>query len=378
MPLSVGPRVLDPEIGVRRGYFLFDDDYVGVVDSPKGKVTEFEGLVTFGIQDHHSHPTLAAILADAVDLSACGDYKCVEKLLAGCGQELKVGVNYLLPGVPRVELRDPWIVFSKSLHRAYASDDLEPRGYLGWFGTILEWMGRDRFLQNLKKILKKYVSLGYVGITDMFTIPGLLPSETPIEVRTYCPVPGCDGLKVFIDGTLEEGDVMLGSIAVGECPFRCRGKVAAHAMGDAAVDLLLRRCSGDFRIEHAVVLRDDQIEEIARRGIPVCVQPSFLKLDEELAPKVLGDRLPFAFRFGSLEKRGAKILIGSDFPIGDPHPMVMMQQATGKLAPRWFREPMSLEGYLKGLVGMSPNRNFISILGPEGFRSFRVEDLLPS
>ena len=378
MPLSVGPRVLDPILGIRRGYYLYDDDFAGVVDLPRGRVLEFEGIVTFGIQDHHGHPTLAALLAEAVDLSVCRDFKCVEKLLRSQAQELKVGVNYGLPGRPRMELRGPWIVFSRSLHRVYASGDLEPREHLGWFGTLLDWMGRDRFHRNLKRVLEEYASLGYVGVTDMYTLPDLLPRGSPIELKKYCPIPGCDGMKVFVDGTLEGGDILLGPIAQGECPFRDGVNVAAHAMGDGAVDVLLRSCFGKFRIEHAIVLRDDQIKEIAERGITVCVQPSFLELDEELAPRVLGERISLAFRFGSLERRGVDVLIGSDYPIGDPHPNRMLRLATGLRAPKWFRDPMSLEGYLRGLVGKDPKTDHISIMEPSGFRSLRVDELLPS
>jgi len=378
MPLSVGPRVLDPELGIRCGYYLYDDDFAGVVDLPMGKVLEFKGIVTFGIQDHHGHPTLAALLAEAVDLSICKDFKCVEKLLESQRQELKVGVNYSLPGRPRMKLQDPWIVFSRSLHRIYASPDLEPRGYLGWFGTILDWMGMERFYKNLNRVLEEYASLGYISVTDMYTLPDLLPRGGPIELKRYCPIPGCDGMKVFVDGTLEGRDILLDPIAHGECPFRDGVNVAAHAMGDGAVDILLKSCSGRFRIEHAMVLRDDQIKEIAERGITVCIQPSFLELDEELAPRVLGERISLAFRFGSLEKQGVKVLIGSDFPIGDPHPIRMLRLATGLRAPEWFRDPMSLEGYLRGLVGADPKTNYISIVESTGVRSLRIDELLPS
>ncbi len=376
MPLSVGPIVMDPNGGLRRGYYIFDEEFAGIEDDPVGKTLEFEGVVLFGIWDHHAHPTLASILAGAVDLSGCTSGKCVERLLQRSHGSIAVGVNYGMAGNPEVDLDRPWIVFSRSLHRLYHSEGLEPEGPLGWFGTILNSMDRETFEENLRWVLSEFASLGYSGVSDMYTLPGLAPRVAPIHVEPYCPVQGCMGLKVFLDGTLEGGDIMLGRHG-GECPIPERTEWAAvHAMGDGAVDVLLHGCSGGFRIEHAIVLRDDQIGEISRRGIPVCVQPSFLEVDREMAPRVLGERIVDSFRFGSLEAAGVRLLIGSDYPVGRADPMEMLRLATGAKAPPWFQDPMSLEGFLLGLMG--PRRDAITIFDGRGFRTCRIAGLLPS
>lgn len=102
--------------------------------------------------------------------------------------------------------------------------------------------------------------------------------------------------------------------------------VSVHAIGDRAVDHVLDafEATGDparHRLEHAMILSDEQAERIARLGCHVTMQPEFLlrfgaAYRNQLGPEVAA-RLK---RVASLRRLGVPMSLNSDRPIvpGDP------------------------------------------------------------
>lgn len=210
-------------------------------------------------------------------------------------------------------------------------------------------------------------SAGLSGATDMGlkaadaeALAGLeAEGELPLpcdgflwEDPTACPAlwehPGrgfrVQGVKLFADGALGSRGAAL-SEPYGDEPGTCglliheaqslreqvakglrRGaQVAVHAIGDAAADEVLGAVAEagrgmGVRLEHAQVLRPDQVDRLAALGVTASLQPCHWLSDRAWAPARLGARLPWAYRAASLRRAGAALLLGTDFPIEPPDP----------------------------------------------------------
>ncbi|MFN4046271.1 MAG: amidohydrolase, partial [Acidilobaceae archaeon] len=95
-------------------------------------------------------------------------------------------------------------------------------------------------------------------------------------------------------------------------------KTAIHAIGDAGLDEVISAAEearpSEFRVEHASVSWDEQIEALARLGAYVVVQPRF-RVSDWWIDRRLGPRLKLAYRFKSFLKSGVKIALSSDSPV---------------------------------------------------------------
>jgi predicted amidohydrolase YtcJ len=124
---------------------------------------------------------------------------------------------------------------------------------------------------------------------------------------------------------------------------RAGWQVAAHAIGDAALDLVLDALDeaergGPFparggtvprhRIEHGVRIRTDQIGRLARSGMSVVTQPCFIDdfgdplLQQYRGRPGVGDY----FRMRSLMAAGVSVVGSSDRPVAAGSPLRAMQQ----------------------------------------------------
>jgi predicted amidohydrolase YtcJ len=103
-------------------------------------------------------------------------------------------------------------------------------------------------------------------------------------------------------------------------------RVAVHAIGDRAVDHVLSAfvASGQasrHRLEHAMILSDDQISAIKNAGCPVTMQPEFLIRFGHAYQKQLGlEKASKLNRIKSLLDAGIPLALNSDRPIvaGNP------------------------------------------------------------
>jgi predicted amidohydrolase YtcJ len=111
----------------------------------------------------------------------------------------------------------------------------------------------------------------------------------------------------------------------------CAGwQMALHAIGDAAVDLAIEafekaqarmpRADARHRIEHGGVIRDDQLERLARLGVTVVSQPSFIHdFGDRYADQLGPERTPWLYRGRSLLEAGVRLVGSTDRPLpGDP------------------------------------------------------------
>jgi predicted amidohydrolase YtcJ len=130
---------------------------------------------------------------------------------------------------------------------------------------------------------------------------------------------------------------------------RAGWQVAAHAMGDLAVDLVLdalteAQASGPcpaqapeprHRIEHGALIRPDQLARLASMDMTVVTQPVMVtEFGDLFAGVVAADRLNEVFRVRSLIEAGVVVAASSDRPVAPGSPLLgiqamVLRQASG-------------------------------------------------
>lgn len=119
-------------------------------------------------------------------------------------------------------------------------------------------------------------------------------------------------------------------------------QVAGHAMGDRAVDLLLDSLAAAgpiqeirarrHRIEHAGLVRPDQLQRIVDLGVVVVIQPAFISTFGDMFAQNFGsDRLSWSIRAKSLMDRGVIVAASSDRPVAPGAPLIGIQAMAERL-----------------------------------------------
>jgi len=121
-----------------------------------------------------------------------------------------------------------------------------------------------------------------------------------------------------------------------EAAYAAGWSIAAHAIGDRAVDLavdIIAHCQAVYgprrvpnRIEHASMTRPEQLARLADAGIAVTPQASFFRDGGDGMTASLGpDRLPWAYRAASFLEAGVTLAGSSDRPVADGNVLRGMQ-----------------------------------------------------
>ncbi|MFK0008345.1 amidohydrolase [Paenarthrobacter sp. NPDC090520] len=121
-----------------------------------------------------------------------------------------------------------------------------------------------------------------------------------------------------------------------ESAYAAGWSIAAHAIGDRAIDLaldILSDCQATYgprcvpnRIEHASMTRPEQLDRLAEAGIAVTPQASFFRDGGDGMTASLGlERLPWAYRAASFLEAGVTLAGSSDRPVADGNVLRGMQ-----------------------------------------------------
>lgn len=156
-------------------------------------------------------------------------------------------------------------------------------------------------------------------------IDGALGSRGAALFEEYSDDPGNRGLTLFNDETIEY---------VARHAIYHGFQVCTHAIGDRGNYLALKMYEKVFnmfpekakdirwRIEHAQVLRKEDIPEFVRLGILPSMQPTHATSDMYWAEARLGsERIKGAYAWQSLLSTGSIIIGGSDFPVESVNPL---------------------------------------------------------
>ena len=155
-------------------------------------------------------------------------------------------------------------------------------------------------------------------------IDGALGSRGAALLSDYSDDPGNSGLLFMQPETLQ---------AQVDKAIACGFQVGVHAIGDkgnqVALDALEASISkypdnpGRHRVEHAQTLTAEDIPRFAKLGIIAAMQPTHATSDMYWAEARLGPaRTQYAYAWRSLLDSGARLALGSDFPVEEVNPML--------------------------------------------------------
>ncbi|WP_166134735.1 amidohydrolase [Nocardioides ochotonae] len=191
-------------------------------------------------------------------------------------------------------------------------------------------------------------------------------------LRTGDPLPGCDDratmgpLKIISDGSLNTrtawccepyadasrlehpaGQPNQSPEELRELLVRARGaglEVATHAIGDAAAADALsayEETGARGSIEHAQMMRREDIARMGALGLRASVQPAHLIDDRDLTERVWGERSARCFAFRWMLEDGVELAMGSDAPVSPLDPWLAIAAAVHRSGDE--REPWHAE-----------------------------------
>jgi predicted amidohydrolase YtcJ len=237
--------------------------------------------------------------------------------------------------------------------------------------------------------LEQAASLGVTGVVDLErgqTAADWEPRDSPIRVRvaTYA-----DGLDAVVAAGLRTGDVLPGGspgvVTMGPLKIISDGslntrtawcceeyadgsgagaanqssdeltrlldlahahglEVATHAIGDLALREALAAYDATGAIgsiEHAQLVRRDQLPLMARLGLRASVQPAHLLDDRDVTELCWPDRAERCFAFRWMVDAGVQLALGSDAPVSPLDPWLAISAAVHRSAderPPWHPE----------------------------------------
>lgn len=178
---------------------------------------------------------------------------------------------------------------------------------------------------------------------DLITMgPLKILSDGSLNTRTaHCHSPYADGAElahpsgVMAYTSTELVDLMRRAEAAGL-------RVNAHAIGDAALDLVLDAAAASGaagRIEHAQLADPAAITRMAELGWSASVQPAHLLDDRPVAAQCWPDRMDRCFAFASFRRAGVALEFGSDAPVSRLDPWLAMSAAVYRGDPRSGEAP---------------------------------------
>ena len=329
------------------------------------------GTVVPGLHDHHVHlwssaaalesvpagppgVRTAAELRDALhaaDADADGWIRAVGYHDSVAGALDRHGLDDLAPPVPvRVQHRSGalWTLNSAALARIGAHDHPDGR-----FFREDPAIPRAQ-APSLRALSDRLAAFGVTGLTEATPGYGRRDIETFTrarqsgELRQHLHCMAVAGTrpteavsvgpaKIILDDTTLDLDVLCRWVAENHAADH---PVAVHAVTDSQLVVTiaaLREAGGHpgDRIEHAAVVPDDCIADLAELGVTVVTQPNFVaeRGDEYRAevPVAQHDQL---WRVASLADAGIPVALSTDAPFGDGDPWAAMRAAVHRRTPK--------------------------------------------
>lgn len=164
---------------------------------------------------------------------------------------------------------------------------------------------------------------------------GALGSHGALVLEPYADRGDSRGLQL-----LARGELFAQLRAIRAAGFQA----AVHAIGDGATRLVLdgfekvlgAEAASDhrWRVEHAQLVHPEDLPRFAALGVIASVQPTHCTSDAGMTEERLGEaRIARAHPWRRLADSGARLALGSDFPIEEPGPLEGLQAAVARTRP---------------------------------------------
>lgn len=318
------------------------------------------GAVIPGLHDHHVHVHSAAAEADSVRVGTAevSDRDDLARILAEAepgedGWIRAVGyheamagpldrdrLDTLTPPVPvRIQHRSGilWTLNSKGLAAVGLAD--HPDGRLRsadrtWSDALQR---RDTAIDELSNRLSAYGVTGITDATPDLDIGDIVKLDEVhrhggMRQRLHHLAPG---KRILHDDNLNLDELTDWVVR----RHRDDAPVAVHCV--TAVQLVVTiaalRAAGshpDDRIEHAAVVPDDCLGDLADLGVTVVTQPNFVaERGDQYLSDVPADEHRQLWRVASLLDAGVRVALSTDMPFGDGDPWAAMRAAVRRRTP---------------------------------------------
>ncbi|MYW47761.1 amidohydrolase [Streptomyces sp. SID161] len=207
------------------------------------------------------------------------------------------------------------------------------------------WWDRERGAEQIPELVEKRHALsrgGFRAGTVKLMLDGVAENHTAALLDPYLDRCGCataERGRSFIDPGRLPGYVT----ALDALGFQCH----FHALGDRAVRDALdaieaaRAANGpsDTRphLAHLQVVHPDDVPRFARLGATANIQPLWAahepQMDELTIPFLGAERAARQYPFASLQRSGARLAAGSDWPVSSPDPLQGIHVAVNRVEP---------------------------------------------
>lgn len=280
---------------------------------------------------------------------------------------LDTAADYLLArGVTWVQ--DAWVETGdvETYLAAAASDTLRLRFNLALYADPRHFDTQIRGFAESRRRIEQTNSALLTANTVKFFADGVVENETGALLQPYCSGLHSHGQRNWEGNSLAEAAAQVDELGL---------QLHIHAIGDAAVRQALdavefvQRRNG-FRdrrpvIAHAQLVDDADIGRFAALGVIPVMQPLWAQLDalmiELTVPRLGAARADRQYRMASLLDTGAKLALGSDWPVSSGAPLegiavaVSRQTAEGAPAGGWTPQEIlpverALSAYTAGVA----------------------------
>ncbi|GAA3039761.1 amidohydrolase [Streptomyces lactacystinicus] len=207
------------------------------------------------------------------------------------------------------------------------------------------WWERDRGAEQIPELVRRREELSHgrfrAGSVKIMQ-DGIAENFTAAMTSPYLDGCGCatanSGLS-FVDPVALRGHVT----ALDALDFQ----VHFHALGDRAVREALdaveaaRTANGRrgarHHLAHLQVVHPDDLPRFARLGAVANIQPLWAahepQMDELTIPFLGPERAAWQYPFGALQRAGATLAAGSDWPVSSPDPLAGLHVAVNRMEP---------------------------------------------
>jgi predicted amidohydrolase YtcJ len=183
---------------------------------------------------------------------------------------------------------------------------------------VYAWLPVEEMDQCLKLGLKQGQGDEFLKIGFLKTfIDGTLGSGTALMFEPFADAPGQSGLPQYSETEFYE---------LIDRAYAHGFQVGTHAIGDKGVNWVLNAVERAekkygqknlrYRIEHAQVIKPEDIKRFKELGVMASMQPTHCTTDMRFCEQRIGrERSKYAYPWKSLSDSGTRLAFGSDWPV---------------------------------------------------------------